>query len=33
MKKKTKNYNKPMLDGQHIRQFEDLLPQNFLRDA
>lgn len=33
MKKKTKNYNKPMLDGQHSRQYEDLLPKNFLRDA
>jgi hypothetical protein len=33
MKKKTKNFNKPMLDGQDSRQYEDLLPQNFLRDA
>ena len=33
MKKKTKNFNVCMLDGQHTHQCEDLLPQNFLRDA
>jgi len=33
MKKKTKNYNKPMLDGQNSREYQPLLPKNVLRDA